>query len=564
MRRKAKWSGLLALVLVMSLFLAACSGGKSSSTGNNNKSTGSSNSGSYKQVLNLAETQEIPSLDTTVGDDEVSFNVFSSVFEGLYTMNAKNELVPALAVGDPTIKKQNGNFVYTYKLQPNAKWSNGDPVTAGDFVYSWQKVVSKSSKATYQYLFPALGVLNADKITNPKDPMYGKVDKLGIKAVDDHTLQMTLTKQLPYVKSLMAFPTFFPQDKKYRESVGKKYGLEANTTVYNGPFVLSSWQHNQGWTYKKNPTYWDKKNVSLDQINVKVVKELTTEINLYNSGQIDRTPLQGDWVQKYQKNPDFTPFAGTSVYYMKFNEQNKYLKNLNIRKAMSMAYDKKSFVDTLLKDGSTPANYLVPKDFVKGPDNKDFRAKYGDLTSYNKALAKKYWEKGLKQLGVKSISLNFLSYDGPEAKNEAQYIKNQLETNLPGLKVTINQQQFKTMLDLENNMKYDFVWAGWGPDYQDPMTFLDMFMTGNGNNQMGYSNKTYDAKIKFAETHTTDLQARWSAMQDAEKILVKDDAGLAPMYQRGYAYLTKPYVKNYVRHPFGPDYTYKYVSVAKH
>ncbi len=559
MRGKAKWSMLLAVVLVMSLFLSACS-----SSGSKGSSSGSkSGSGNYKQVLNLAESEEIPSLDTTVGDDEVSFNVYASVFEGLYTMNSKNDIVPALAKGDPKVEKKDGNFVYTFDLQKDAKWSNGDPVTAGNFVYAWQKVVSKDSKATYQYLFPTLGILNADKILDPKDPMYGKVDQLGVKAVDDHTLQMTLVKQVPFVKSLMQFPTFFPQDQKYRESQGKKFGLEANTTVYNGPFVLDSWEHNKGWTYKKNPTYWDKKNVSLDQINVKVVKELTTRINLYNSGQIDRVALQGDWVQKYKDKPDFKTFPGTSVYYLKYNEQNENLKNADIRKAISMAIDKQSFVDNLLKNGSKPANYLVPKGFVKSPDDKDFRDQNGDLTKYDVTAAKAAWEKGLAKLGKKKMTLEFLSYDGPESKNQAVYIKNQLEKNLPGLTVNIKQQPFKVSLDLQQNLKYDFVWAGWGPDYQDPMTFLDMFVTGGGNNQMAYSDPKYDAKIKFAQTHTNDLPARWNALLDAEKILFNDSA-IGPLYQRGSAYLTKQYVQNYVVHPFGPDYTYKFVSVKKH
>ncbi|TCP29748.1 oligopeptide transport system substrate-binding protein [Scopulibacillus darangshiensis] len=558
MRKKAKWSFLLAVVLIMSLFLSACS---SSSSG---ERSGSSKDGDYKQVLNVASSEEIPSLDTTEGDDQVSFNVFASVFEGLYTMNAKDELVPALAKGDPKVEEKDGHSVYTFKLREDAKWSNGTPVTANDFVYAWRKVISKDSKATYKSLFATLGMLNADKILDPDSPMYGKVDKLGVKAVDDHTLQMTLTKEVPYFKSLMAFPTFFPQNKEYREKQGKKYGLEADTTIYNGPFILEKWEHNKGWVYKKNPNYWDKENVSLDQINVKVVKELTTRINLYNSGKIDRVALEGDWVEKYKNKKDFKTYLGTSVYYIKFNEKNKYLKNENIRRALSMSFNKKAFVNKLMKDGSVPADYLVPKNFTKGPAGKDFRAANGDLLGYNPKEAKKYWEKGLKELGVDKVNLEFLSYDGPENKNQAVYIKNQMEKNLPGLSINIKQQPFKVMLDLEENLKYDFVWAGWGPDYQDPMTFLDMFLTGDGHNQMAYSDKKYDEKIKFAKTHTKDLDARWKALQNAEKILLKDDAALAPMFQNGSAFLTKPYVHDYVVHPFGPDYTYKYVSVDKH
>ncbi|TCP29749.1 oligopeptide transport system substrate-binding protein [Scopulibacillus darangshiensis] len=563
MRGKAKWSVLLAVVLVMSLFLSACS---SSSSGDKKKSDGKSggSDGDYKQVLNLAESEEIPTLDTKVGDDEVSFNVFQAIYEGLYTMNSKNEIVPALATGDPEIKKDGDNFNYTFKLRENAKWSNGDPVTANDFVYAWHSVVAKDSKAPYSYLFPTLGILNADKILNPDDPMYGKVDKLGVKAVDDHTLQVTLTKEVPYYKSLLQFPTFFPQNQKFREAEGKKYGLEVDNAIYNGPFVLDKWEHNKGWVFKKNPNYWDKDNVSLDQVNIKVVKELTTTINLYNSGQVDRVGLTGEWVDKYKDRKDFKTYPGTSVYYLKFNQKNKYLKNVNIRRAIAMSFDKDAYVTKLLKNGSKAADFLVPGGFTKGPDGKDFRDANGDLISYDPAKAKEYWKKGKKELGVDKIDLEFLAYDGPDYKNRAVFMKNQMEKNLPGLKVTIKQQPFKVMLDLEDNLKYDFVSAGWGPDYQDPMTFLDMFVTGNGNNQMAYSDKKYDEKIKFAKEHSNDLKARWQAMLDAEKILLKDDAALAPMYQSGSAKLTQPYVKDLVVHPFGPDYTFKYVSVDKH
>ena len=563
MRGKMKWSLVLALVLALSMVLSACGGSSkpNASSDKGNGSNGGKTDANYKQVLNLAETEEIPTLSTTTGDDEVSFNVFATVYEGLYTINEKDQLVPALSVGEPTITKSGTDAVYTFKLQPNAKWSNGDPVTAGDFVYAWQKAINpKTQGVTYSYLFPTLGVKNSADIMAGKKP----VTDLGVKAVDDHTLQVTLDKAVPFYKSLFGFPTFFPQDKKFVESQGKNYGLEAANAVYNGPFVLSDWQHNQGWTYKKNPNYWDKANVHIDQINEKVVKDLQARINLYNGGEIDAVGLSGDWVTKYKTRPDFRKKLGTSVYYLKYNEKNKFLKNANIRKALSMSWDKQAFADKLLNNGSIPANGLIPQGFFTLQDGKDFRAENGDLQTYDVAQAKKYWEQGLKELGVKSVNLELLAYDGDTYKNEITYIASQMQKNLPGLTLKINQQEFKVMLDQENNMQYDLVTAGWGPDYQDPMTFLDMFTTGNGNNQMGYASKAYDALIKKAADSSSDLQARDKAMLDAEKLLIQQDGALGLMYQNGGASLVQPYLVNFKTHPFGPDYSFKFMSVKKH
>jgi len=560
MKGKAKWSILLSLLLVFSLVLAACSSSGSSSD-KKDKNTKTSSNDNYKQVMNLAETEEIPTMNTTIADDQVSFIVFNQVYEGLYTMNEKDELVPALAVGDPQIEKQGSDYVYTFKLQPNAKWSNGDPVTANDFVYAWQKVVDPKTKgASYNYLFPTLGIKNAQEIIDGKMPP----DQLGVKAVDDHTLEVTLTKEVPYYKSLFAFPTFFPQNKKFVESQGKNYGLEVENCVFNGPYVLDSWDHNEGWVYKKNPTYWDKDNVHIDQINVKVVKDLQARINLYMGGKIDAVGLSKNWVAKYSDRDDFRKKLGTSVYYFKFNEKNKYLKNPNIRKAISMGWDRQAYVDKLLNNGSVVATGLIPGGFVKTADGKDFREANGDLQNYDLEKAKEYWQKGLDELGVKNVELEILAYDGPDYKQNITYIANQLQKNLPGLKLKINQQEFKVMLDLEDNLKYDIATAGWGPDYQDPMTFLDMFTTGNGNNQMAYSNPEYDKLIKEAGEKADDPAARDQLLLQAEKILIQDDAALGLMYQSGGASLVQPYLVNFASHPFGPDYSFKFMSVKKH
>jgi oligopeptide transport system substrate-binding protein len=404
-------------------------------------------------------------------------------------------------------------------------------------------------------------IKNVNKIINPEDPMYGKVEELGVVAKDDHTLEITLENAVPYFVGLTSFATFYPQNQKFVESQGDKYALEANTLVYNGPFVLSEWKHEESWKMVKNDQYWDKDNVKLDEINVNVVKDTGTDLNLYNTNQNDLVGLSSEYVDQYKDNPDFKTETEATMWYLKMNQKNPVFKNVNVRKAFSQAIDKESMVKVILNNGSVAANYLVPANFTN-IDGEDFRAKYKDgFHAFDAAKAKSDWEAGLKELKKDKVSVEFLVGDTEASVKLATYIAAQLEKSLPGLKVTLNPQPFKNRLDLENKGQYDFELAGWGPDYQDSMTFLDMFVTDGGHNRMEYSNKKYDDLIKSSKTDLSDLKKRWENLQEAERILLEEDAAIAPLYQRGRALLVKPYVKDVFKHGFGADYSYKWAYI---
>ncbi|OQP20050.1 peptide ABC transporter substrate-binding protein [Geobacillus zalihae] len=505
-----------------------------------------------EQVLNLLETQEIPSLDSALATDQVSFIVLNNVMEGLYRLGKDNKPVPGVA--ESYTVSEDGK-TYTFKLRQDAKWSNGDPVTAHDFVFAWRRVLDPKTKAEYAYIM--YDIKNAAAVNTGKLP----VDQLGVKALDNYTLQVELENPIPYFISLTVFGTFMPQNEKFVKAQGDKYGLEANTTLYNGPFVLSEWKHEQGWTYAKNPNYWDKDTVKLEKINVKVVKETATMVNLYDTKKADRVILSAEFVDKYKKDKNFHTYLEPSIFWLRMNTKKEPLNNVNARKAIAMAIDKEAMVNTLFNNGSVVANYAVPKDFVTGPDGKDFRDANGDLVSYNVDEAKKLWEQAKKELGKDKFTIELLNYDDDVAKKVGEYLKEQLEKNLPGLTVNIKQQPFKQKLELESNMQYELSFSGWGPDYQDPMTFLDLWTTNNPHNQTGWSNAEYDKLIKDAKTTLLgDLQARWDAMLKAEKILF-EEMPIAPLYQRGRAYLQREYVKDIVIHSFGGDYSYKWAYI---
>ncbi|AKP46388.1 peptide ABC transporter substrate-binding protein [Bacillus smithii] len=544
---KKKFSLFLVLLLALGTVLTACSGSKSGDGGKNGDNA------KKDQVLNLVETQEIPTMDSALATDVVSFTALNNVMEGLYRLGKNDEPVEGIAEGEPQVSKD--GKTWTFKLR-DAKWSNGDPVTAGDFVYAWRKVVDPKTASQYAYIM--YDIKNAQAINEGKM----KPEQLGVKALDDKTLQVQLESPVPYFKNLLTFGTFLPQDEKYVKEQGKKYGLEADTTVYNGPFVLSSWKHDDKWQMKKNPNYWDKDSVKLKEVNVKVIKDTQTGVNLYESNATDRVNLDSEFVDKYKNDKDLKYEKEATVFFLRFNEQNPVLKNVDARKAISMAFDKNQFTKVVLNNGSIPADYFVPAEFVKGPNGKYFRDENGNFNTYNVKEAKKYWAKAKKALGKDKITLELLNYDDDLSRKAGEYLKEQLEKNLKGLTVNIKQQPFKQKLDLEAKMNYDFSLAGWGPDYADPMTFIDMFVTDGGNNEMHYSNPEYDKLVQEAKTtYALQPEKRWEAMLKAEKILLDQDAAIAPVYQRGRAVLQRPYVKGLLKHKVGPELSYKWVSI---
>ncbi|MEY8348485.1 peptide ABC transporter substrate-binding protein [Bacillus cereus] len=546
---KKKVPVFVASTLAMSMILGACGSYEKDEQGASAK--GEKNTG--KQVINMTETQEIPTMDPALSADAVSSRVMNNTMEGLYRLEKGDKLVPGVAKSS---EKSEDGKKYTFKLREDAKWSNGEPVTAKDFVYAWQRAINPDKGAVSAYIM--FDVKNAQKI-NKKEMAP---DQLGIKAVDDYTLEVELEHPVPYFENLMIYPLFYPVNEKYATEQGDKFGLEANTTLYNGPFVLSDWKHETSFQIQKNPTYWDNKVVKLDEVNFNIVKDLATSVNLYDTKAIDRVTLRSEFVDKYKEDPNFKTANEASVFFLRFNQKNEALANKNIRKAISLAFERKPFVDTILNNGSTAATGLIPSKFVEGPNKKDFRAENGDLVKANVKEAQKYWEAGKKELGKDKIELELLNEDVDLSKRTGEYLKGELEKNLPGLTLKIKQQPFAQKLKLEESGDYDMTFAGWSPDFPDPVTYLDMFVTDGAQNKMKYSNPKYDEIIMKAKTDGSDVQARWNSLLEAEKMLL-DDAAIAPVYQRSAAYLQRETVKDIYKHNYGGDLSFKWATVGE-
>ncbi|EOO22575.1 MULTISPECIES: peptide ABC transporter substrate-binding protein [Bacillus] len=534
---KRKKSHLMVMALVTTLLLTAC----------NNKAN-KSETEAKKQVLNVTVSEEIPSLDTAKTMDGTSAHVMQNIFEGLYVLDDQDQPIPAVA---KSFKRSEDGKKYTFDLRKDAKWSNGDSVTANDFMFAWKRAINSETASQYAYML--FYVKNAKEINKGTMPL----DELGVKVINDYKLEVELEQPIPYFLQLLALPIYLPQHESFLKEQGKNYALEPSNLIYNGPFVLEKWKHEQEFQLKKNATYWDQKKVKLDEINFQIVKDTMTVVNLYEAGDLDRVPINSQFVDKYKGNKELHMSSDPGIAMLRFNEKNNALANKKVRQSISLALNKKDFVTHFINNGAKPASGLVPVGHVNEETGKDFRKENGDLSPYDLQNAKKIWEEAKKELGVDEVKLEFLTYEQDNAKRMAEYIKGDLEKHLQGLTIQIKQQPFKQKLQLEQMGDYDISMANWGPDYKDPISYLELFTTGNPNNKMNYSNLHYDELIKKAKSDLVlDQKKRWEALQEAERILL-EDAAVAPLYHIGSAYVQKDYVKGIEKHQFGGVYTYK-------
>ena len=516
-----------ATVLASAALLAACGG-------NSSKESSSS-----KKTLNWMDTAEIPTMDMSKATDATSFNQLSNTMEGLYRLGKNSKLEKALATSEKVSKD---GKTYTYTLR-KSKWSDGSELTAKDFVYSWQRTVNPKTASQYSYLFS--GIKNADAIVAGKK----KVDTLGVKAVGKYKLVVTLERRIPYFDKLMGFAVFFPQSEKAVTKYGSKYGTASKYMLYNGPFKQTGWTgSNLSWKMVKNPYYWDKKNVKLDTIKWSVQKTPSTSYNLYQSNKLDYTGLDASQTKQLKNQKGYVTLNQGATFYMQFNlAKNKYLANTNVRKALSLALDRKGLTSSL-GGNSVPANTLTPTQLtdVNGEDYTKRISKSAESfypASTNKKEAVKYMNKGLKELGVSKFSFKILSDDTDAGKKTTEFLQSNFESTF-GNKVSVSVQNlpFKTRLSRSTAGNFDVVISGWSADFADPISFLDLFTSTNPENNGKWKNAAYDKLIADSKT-TASTSKRWDDLTKAEDILL-NNVGVAPLYYNTNSALIRPTVKD--------------------
>ncbi|GAA0614304.1 peptide ABC transporter substrate-binding protein [Virgibacillus siamensis] len=561
-KRNLRWSIAAAVVLVLGLLLAACGGS------DNNESSGSQKAPKNteladKQELHFVRKADLPTVDLTMATDTTSSEVIQRTHPGLITFK-NNEMVPEMAAKMPKISED--GTVYTFKIRENATWSNGDPLTASDFVFAWQRLVDPDTASQYAYIMGVANVKNAEKIMNQDSPLYGKVEKLGVKAIDEKTFQVTLESPIPYFTSLMSFNKFGPLNEEFVKKQGDNYAKEPKNLLTVGPYKLTKWDHGVGWTLEKNKDYYAADEVNITKATFKVVKEKNTQLSLYQSDEIQVDALSAEQVDAYKNKPDFQNVAGNCMFWWELNaEKVPEFKYKKVRKAMSLVINREGLTSVLLNNGSIPADYVVPKDFVEGPAGKAFREGQDPYLQGGVEKAKKLWKEAKKEHGFNKLEITYLSTDGDLAAQAAEFMANQLE-QLEGMKVNIKKLPWNAYLEHVNAGNHELDGAsGWCPDYKDPMTFLGYWHSDGPNDANGIEREKYDKLIEKARNLAKQQkeQERWKVLQKAEKVLVENAIAI-PTYQKGSAMIVKPYVEGIAFQNFGIEQYFREAKVYKH
>ena len=556
----------LVLAMVMALSLAACGGSASSApaataapaAAGDAAPADTAAASDGDKVLNVMVEVEVESLDPQVATDGTSFEVIANYTDGLTQMDADGAAVPAIA--ESWDVSEDGT-VYTFHLRQDANWSNGEPVTANDFVFAWQRAADPALASEYSYMLSDIG-----QVKNAAAIIAGEMDKseLGVKAIDDKTLEVTLEVPVSYFLSLMYFPTFYPVNQAFFEGLADgTFGTSPETVLSNGAFVLTSYEPAAlSFSLAKNPDYYDADKVQLDGLNYQVIKDSQQAYMSYQNGDLDIVMLSGDQVEQVEGDPELTITGAGYLWYLTLNMASvPALNNQNMRLALSNAVNRVSIVDDVVKDGSVATYTAVPPQFAAGPDGSDFSADqtmFSDVCADDTAKAAEYYEAAKAELGTDTFEFELLVEDQTETQNVAAVIKDQVEKALPGVTLNIKVEPKKQRVADIQDGNYEVCLTRWGPDYADPMTYLGMWVTGCDNNYGLWSDAQFDAIIADCTTgaYITDAEARWNAMYDAEKI-VMDQAVIVPLYTKANANMIKTGVEGVEFHPVALNRVYK-------
>lgn len=478
---------------------------------------------------------EPPNLNPVTTSDAVSSNVLRMTTAGLMKLDADDK--PVKDIAENYTVSEDGK-TYTFTLRKDAKWNNGEPVTAHDFIFAWTTGMKKETASVYGFILYD-NILNGDKY------FAGEVDEsqLGCKALDDYTLEITFKQPIPYALNLLAFTTYMPINQKLYEAAGKNdagdslYNTEINLMGYNGPYKITSWEHNSKMVLEKNENYYNPDVVGIPKITFTMMNDANTRMNAFQGGQTDSIVLNSQQIEQMKAmNEPIYSYIDNSNWYFQYNLQHDVMKNAKVRKALGDAIDPKGFIDNVLKDGSQVANGLVPTS-INGANNGKYVDGRADLLDHDTEGAKALFEEGLKELNMTAadVKLTYVCDDTSDSQVYGAYFQQQWKKVL-GIDVDIKPMAFQARLDAMRNGNFDIVLAGWSPDYNDALTYLDMFMQGNGNNYGKYSSTEYDTLLQQAVAEV-DPAKRQELLQKAETLLIQQDWVVYPIYFQKRSYV---------------------------
>ncbi|OXS56765.1 dipeptide transport system substrate-binding protein [Bacillus sp. V-88] len=523
------------LVGMLLFMLAACTATKDAGS---ESSSGDSKKEDAGKVLHLNNGAEPTSFDPPIGFDSYSWTALNNLMEGMTRLNANHE--PEAAMAEKWDVSEDGK-VYTFHIRDNAKWSNGDDVTAGDFVFAWKRLLNPdtgSPAAFLGYFIEGGEAFNTGK---------GSADDVKVAAKDEKTFEVTLTSPQAYFLSVIANPAFFPINEKVATE-NPEWFAEADTFVANGPFKLTEWEHDSHFVMEKNDQYWDKDSVKLDKVHWAMVNDTNTDYQLYKTGELDTADVPADLSKQLFEEGKVNVEDQAGTYFYRFNLEKEPFQNQNIRKAFAMAVDQQQMVDFVTKNKEKPAYGFVSKGF-KDPAGKDFREANGDLVKTDVEEAKALLKKGMEEEGYDKLPEVTLTYSTSDTHQKiAEALQQMFKENLD-VDVKLANMEWNVFQDEQKALKFQLSRSSFLADYADPINFLENFQTGHSMNRTGWGNENYDKLIQQAKNEADETK-RFEMMYEAEKILM-DEMPIIPIHFYNHVYLQNEDVTGIVRHPVG-------------
>lgn len=539
-----KFRKILAMVMALALLcatFAACgdTSGTSSSAGTSSTASDSGDSSAAEEgetatggsggTLNMRNTMEPTSLNTLLATYAYDFTPINAMIECLYRDDENDVPQPA---GAETVDISDDKLVYTFHLREDATWSNGDPVVATDYEFAWQQALNPKVASDYAYML--YFIHNAEPYFN------GEVEwsEVGVKVIDDYTLEVTLDNPLPYATDLFAFPTLAPINQKFYEEVGAdKYATDAEYFCCNGMYELTEWSHNSQIVFQKREDYWNADAVGPDEIVYKIITDSQAGLNSYLSREIDYTDLDSGEVVQQAEAAGFEVGVkpARSSYYLIVNTEDEFMSNQNLRLALAYSIDKQALVDTVYQNDNQPMTSFTPP-AIMGANDSSFQealvAERGEMYPGSGDLekAQEYLQAALEELGctVDELNLSIDCADDSLRRNCATFLQEQWRQNLGIENITVNSMQTKQVSANRQSGDYCMSLGGWSPDYNDAINFLDLWVTDGGNNDSFWSNAEYDELIAQA-TAEADEEVRQQYLFDAEEILAAE-MPVIPLY----------------------------------
>ena len=527
----------VAVLLVLSL--TAC-------TGNNDVSSapkGALSGTAGTDTVTLAISTEPSDLNPMRLSETISQSVLYHCMSGLTRLNEKDEPVADLA---ERWEINSDKTVYTMHLRKDAKWSNGDPVTAQDFYYSWVTQMTPSTGTIYApYLYRH--IQNGEAFYNGD----ADVADLGIKVLDDYTLEIHWGHPMANGLFYLAQPFYLPVNQKAYEQIGEQaYAKEADQMVTNGPYRITEWVHDAHIIMEKFADYYAADTIAVPKVKLAMIGDSNTALNAFMTGEIDMCGLYSEQIELVAKQDESAvqSYIDGGSWFVDFNLQDEYISNMNLRKALAYSIDVQSLLDYVINDGSVAADGLVPS-IIAGAGGKSYSEARGSLFAYDKEAASGYLDKALTELGLtkENLKLTFWGTETTYNKSQAAYLQQQWKDNL-GLDVALKAVSNKALSEAKKSGEYSFTVGGWGPSENDAISFLENYLTGEANNTGKYSNPEYD-RLLSASAQEGDAQKRQELLIKAEKLLI-EEMGVGPLYFTCTKYAVSNKLKGLARTPF--------------